>query len=75
MIDLKQRILAAVADDLSAIETALSDNLTPYLEQVSETARHILFSGGKRVRPLLMVLAARLCGYKGGYDISFLAIF
>lgn len=75
MIDLKQRILAAVADDLSAIETALSDNLTPYLEQVSETARHILFSGGKRLRPLLMVLAARLCGYKGDYDISFSTIF
>ena len=75
MSDLKSRILSAVESDLSAIETALSDNLNPYLDQVSETARHILFSGGKRLRPLLMVLAARLCGYKGDYDITFSTIF
>jgi len=57
--------------DLAAIEAALSENLTPYLDQVSEAARHILFSGGKRLRPLLMVLSARLCGYPGDYDITF----
>jgi octaprenyl-diphosphate synthase len=75
MSDLKQRILSAVEGDLSAIETALSDNLTPYLDQVSETAHHILFSGGKRLRPLLMVLSARLCGYGGDYDVTFSTIF
>lgn len=74
MTDLKHRILSAAESDLSAIETALSDNLTPYLAQVSETARHILFSGGKRLRPLLLVLSARLCGYKGDYDITFSTI-
>ena len=75
MKDLKTRILEATAADLAAIEAALSENLQPNLELVSKVAEHILFSGGKRLRPLLMVLCARLCGYRGGYDHTFSIIF
>jgi octaprenyl-diphosphate synthase len=71
MNDLKQKILAAVGNDLDDIEKALSDNLNPYLDLVSEVAGHILFSGGKRLRPLLMVLSARMCGYNGNYEKTF----
>jgi octaprenyl-diphosphate synthase len=74
-VDLKQRILTLVKDDLEAIEKALKDNLHPNLELVSQVANHILFSGGKRLRPLLMVLSARLCDYKGDYDKTFSVIF
>jgi len=74
-VDLKQRILELVKDDLGAIEKALKDNLHPNLELVSQVANHILFSGGKRLRPLLMVLSARLCGYNGDYDKTFSVIF
>jgi octaprenyl-diphosphate synthase len=69
--DLKRKILAAVQTDLEAIETALEENLKPHLDLVREVAGHILFSGGKRLRPLLMVLSARVCGYTGGYDKTF----
>lgn len=71
MNDLKQRILAAVKKDLDDIEAALADNLNPYLDLVSDVAGHILFSGGKRLRPLLMVLSARICGYNGDYEKTF----
>jgi octaprenyl-diphosphate synthase len=71
MSDLKQKILSAVEADLDDIEKALSDNLNPYLDLVSEVAGHILFSGGKRLRPLLMVLSARMCGYSGDYEKTF----
>ena len=71
MNDLKQKILAAVEDDLNEIEKALSENLNPYLDLVSEVAGHLLFSGGKRLRPLLMVLSARICGYTGNYEKTF----
>jgi octaprenyl-diphosphate synthase len=68
---LKEKILSAADDELEKIEKALSDNLQPYLELVSDVAGHIIFSGGKRLRPLLMVLSARICGYTGTYDIPF----
>ena len=71
MSDLKVRILKAVQPDLDAIETALAKNLNPHLDLVRDVAGHILFSGGKRLRPLLMVLSARLCGYRGDYDKTF----
>lgn len=75
MRNLKADILDAVADDLVDIELALEKNLNPYLDLVRQTARHILFAGGKRLRPLLMVLSARLCGYRGNYDKTFSTIF
>jgi octaprenyl-diphosphate synthase len=68
---LKEKILAAVSPDLAAIEDALTANLTPHLELVRDVAGHIIFAGGKRLRPLLMVLAARICGYQGDYDKTF----
>ena len=71
MSDLKQKILSAVESDLEDIEKALSDNLNPYLDLVSDVAGHILFGGGKRLRPLLMVLSARMCGYNGNYEKTF----
>jgi octaprenyl-diphosphate synthase len=73
--DLKNRILSLVKDDLDGIEAALLENLHPNLELVSKVAHHILFSGGKRLRPLLMVLSARLCDYRGDYDKTFSVIF
>ncbi|MBW1988348.1 MAG: polyprenyl synthetase family protein, partial [Deltaproteobacteria bacterium] len=65
MKTLKQEITEAVEQDLAAIEEELVNNLDPYLELVRQVASHILFSGGKRLRPLLTVLCARLCGASG----------
>jgi octaprenyl-diphosphate synthase len=73
--DLKRKILEAVKDDLEEIETELVANLTPHVELVREVAGHILFSGGKRLRPLLMVLSGRVCGYRGTYDKTFSTAF
>ena len=75
MSDIKHKILALVKDDLREIETALEENLNPHLDLVSKIAGHILFSGGKRLRPLLTVLSARICGYDGDYDKTFSTIF
>jgi octaprenyl-diphosphate synthase len=75
MNNLKNRILEMVRDDLTGIEAALIENLKPNVELVSTVARHILFSGGKRMRPLLMVLCARMCHYQGDYDKTFSIIF
>ncbi|SMD01969.1 octaprenyl-diphosphate synthase [Desulfocicer vacuolatum DSM 3385] len=73
--ELKRRLISLVEQDLIDIETALHGNLTPNLPLVKEIAGHLLFSGGKRIRPLLMILSARLCGYRGNDTIGFSTIF
>lgn len=49
------RINQAIEEDLAE----LSDQIDPLLEEV---LRYSLFNGGKRVRPLLVLLASRFCG-------------
>ncbi len=71
----KKEILDAVKDDLEAIEKALQHHLHPHLELVSQIANHILFSGGKRLRPLLTILSARLCRYTGAFDTTLSCVF
>lgn len=73
--DVKSRIKSLVAGDLALIEEALERNLSPYYDLVRDIAGHVLFSGGKRLRPLLMVLSARLCGYGGDDDKDISVLF
>jgi len=75
MSDLKQKILSLVRDDLEDIESALRHNLRPYLQIVSRVASHLLFSGGKRLRPLLFILSARMCGYSDEEGMKLSSVF
>jgi octaprenyl-diphosphate synthase len=73
--ELKQRIQIAVREDLVSVENALKENLNPHVELVGRVAGHILFAGGKRLRPLLMILAARLCRHSDDTTAHYAAIF
>lgn len=72
---IKEQILSLVGDDLAEIETALETNLTPWLDLVRDTAGHILFAGGKRLRPLLLITCARICGSDTPQNKRFSTIF
>jgi len=72
---LKQKIIKMVATDLEKIEIALEHHLKPNLGLVKQIASHLLFSGGKRLRPLLMIHSARACGYNNEFEIEFSIIF
>ena len=72
---LKAKILAGVKNDLIAVEAELAKHLHSRLDLVTKVAGHILFSGGKRLRPLLMILCARLCGYRGNHDAGYATAF
>lgn len=67
--------MSVVANDLDKIESHLKSNLDPYLELVQTIAGYILFSGGKRLRPLLMILCARMCGYHHDHVFHFSTMF
>ncbi|HEY5627054.1 MAG TPA: polyprenyl synthetase family protein [Nitrospira sp.] len=57
----------AYRHELDGVEGQVRRNLNSSVTLVNTVAAHILNSGGKRVRPLLLLLSARLCGYSG-YD-------
>ena len=61
-------IYALVADDMQAVELELQNRVQSEDVALIPTIGHyVLKSGGKRFRPLTLVLAARACGY-GGSD-------
>jgi octaprenyl-diphosphate synthase len=68
-------ILKDLEKDVAAINLALSANLQTHVPLIAEVGRHILLSGGKRVRPLLFILAARMCGCQGNNLSDFSTIF
>src|SRR5678809_1743654 len=55
----------AYRNELEGVEDRVHKNLTSSVALVNTVAAHILNSGGKRIRPLLLLLCARLCGYVG----------
>lgn len=55
----------AYRDELLGVEEQVRKNLDSSVALVNTVAAHILSSGGKRIRPLFVLLCARLCGYPG----------
>jgi len=71
----KRLLKAALETDIAAIDAALAANLRTHVPFIAEVGRHILLSGGKRVRPLLFILAARMCGHHSNHLADFSTIF
>ncbi len=59
-----QAIAALVADELVRVESALRESAVSVAPLLTAAGDHS-FAGGKRIRPLLVLLGARLCGYLG----------
>ena len=53
----------AYREDLNEVESQIHKNISSEAPLINVVAGHILSSGGKRIRPLLLILCARLCGY------------
>jgi octaprenyl-diphosphate synthase len=58
-------LLALVADDMEAINRIILDKAVSDVELIPELAHHLIDSGGKRLRPMLTLAAAKLVGYTG----------
>jgi len=65
-----QQVLALFAADLGAIESAIFDTLASRNDLLQEIMTYIARSGGKRLRPLLACICAKLNGYEGSDHIA-----
>jgi octaprenyl-diphosphate synthase len=74
-VSAKLRLKKELETDIAAINAALAANLQTHVPLIAEVGRHILLSGGKRIRPLLFILAARMCGHCSNHLMDFSTIF
>lgn len=70
-LDEIQRLAAA---DMTAVNQQIFSQLSSDVALINQLGIYIVNSGGKRLRPLLAVLAARALGYQGQQHISVAAI-
>jgi len=67
--------IALVADKLEQVEQECRRNLRSDVGVIDEAGRYIVDGGGKRVRPILLLLSSQLCGYRGDRDVLFASVF
>jgi len=57
-----ERLMALAADDMARIDALIIDRMQSPVSVIPALAEHLIDAGGKRLRPLLTVAAARLIG-------------
>jgi octaprenyl-diphosphate synthase len=60
-----RRLTAHVADDIAAVNQMIVDRAESRAPLIPQLAGHIIAAGGKRLRPVLALACAKLCGYEG----------
>ena len=65
-----EEIRTLAESDLRAVDGVIRARLKSAVPLVDQVAEHIIAGGGKRLRPLLVVLTARACGYEGNAHID-----
>ena len=58
-------ITASISDDLDRVERSLVEGTRSVAPLISEVGAYTFRGGGKRIRPVLVLLGARLAGYRG----------
>ncbi len=67
-------VRALMADDLRATDQLILDSLASDIVLINQIGHHMISSGGKRLRPLLVLLSAHASGYAGTQHIRLAAI-
>jgi len=67
------KLQALVADDLKAVNEVIVQRMESPVALIPQLAGHLVASGGKRLRPILTLASARMCGYDGARHIPLAA--
>ncbi|SNS54200.1 octaprenyl-diphosphate synthase [[Luteovulum] sphaeroides subsp. megalophilum] len=69
-----ERLAAWLAEDMAAVNGLIRERMaSKHAPRIPEVTAHLVEAGGKRLRPLLTLAAARLCGYEGPYHMHLAA--
>ncbi len=61
-----ERLSAALANDMAAVSDVIRERMaSEHAPRIPEVTAHLIGAGGKRLRPMLTIAAARLMGYTG----------
>ena len=71
---MKLPFFTVVEDDFEAVNQLILNNLSSHVPLVEEISEYLIDAGGKRLRPLLVLLAAKSVGYNSRQHISLAAI-
>ena len=67
-------LFAPIAQDMQAVDAVIRQRLHSDVVLIRQVAEYIIHSGGKRLRPALVLLAARACGYHGTHHHELAAV-
>jgi octaprenyl-diphosphate synthase len=65
-----ESIKEPVKDSFQAVDKLVVDSLHSKASIINDLGKYIIQSGGKRLRPLIVLLVARACGYQGNEHIT-----
>ncbi len=69
-----ERLQALLAEDMEAVNALIATRMaSEHAPRIPEVTAHLVQAGGKRLRPLLTLAAAKLCGYGGDHHIRLAA--
>jgi len=60
--------------DMQRVNQVITGSLESHIVLINQLGQHIIFSGGKRLRPILLLLSARTCEYTGEDDALLAAV-
>lgn len=66
--------LALIGEDLTNVELQFKKDLHSDVPLIRKVGEYVLASGGKRIRPALLLLAAKLCGYTGNRNVALASV-
>jgi octaprenyl-diphosphate synthase len=71
--DALTRLTVMLDEDLQATNRAIVARMDSPVALIPQLAAHLVAAGGKRLRPLLTLASAKLCGYQGGRHVELAA--
>lgn len=70
----QERLADWLADDMTAVNALIRLRMaSEHAPRIPEVTAHLIEAGGKRLRPLLTLAAARMCGYQGDNHVKLAA--